>query len=182
MDTTDLRLHTSSIRADIAFRAGRYDDAVVWLDAHARDRSRTLPGAVPVDCAVLESVGARGRGPTRTMRESRSKRPGRCPTSPAGTAGPSSSRRARRCSTATPDGIDRGHRGGARDHAARHRAHASRRRRVIGGRASGAVAARSARPLRERPARRSTPTGSGRRSATRAAPCPAPAPSPGSRA
>ncbi len=48
MDTADLRLHSASIRADIALRAGRYEDAVTWLDV-AREILRSLPGAVPVD-------------------------------------------------------------------------------------------------------------------------------------
>ena len=62
MDTTDLRLHTSSIRADIAFRARRYDDALAWLDA-SREILRTLPGAVPVDslCWRVWALAAMGR-------------------------------------------------------------------------------------------------------------------------
>ena len=48
MDTADLRLHSASIRADIALRVGRYEDAVAWLDV-SRQILQTLPGAVPVD-------------------------------------------------------------------------------------------------------------------------------------
>ncbi len=62
MDTSDLRLHTSSIRADIAFRAGRYDDALAWLDV-SREILQTLPGAVPVDslCWRVWALAAVGR-------------------------------------------------------------------------------------------------------------------------
>jgi DNA-binding NarL/FixJ family response regulator len=62
MDTTDLRLHTASIRADIAFRAGRYDDALAWLEV-SREILQTLPGAVPVDslCWRVWAFAAVGR-------------------------------------------------------------------------------------------------------------------------
>jgi DNA-binding CsgD family transcriptional regulator/tetratricopeptide (TPR) repeat protein len=62
MDTADLRLHTSSIRADIAFRAGRYDEALAWLDV-TREILQTLPGAVPVDslCWRVWALAATGQ-------------------------------------------------------------------------------------------------------------------------
>ena len=48
MDTSDLRLHSVGIRADIALRAGRYADALGWLDV-ACDILHALPGVVPSD-------------------------------------------------------------------------------------------------------------------------------------
>ena len=62
MDTPDLRLHTTSIRADLALRQGRYDDAVAWLDV-TRDLQRSLPGAVPIDalCWRVWGLAAAGR-------------------------------------------------------------------------------------------------------------------------
>jgi DNA-binding CsgD family transcriptional regulator/tetratricopeptide (TPR) repeat protein len=62
MDTFDLRLHTTSIRADIALRAGRYEEAVVWLDS-TREMMRSLPGAVPIDalCWRVWALAAAGR-------------------------------------------------------------------------------------------------------------------------
>ena len=62
MDTFDLRLHTTSIRADIALRAGRYEEAVEWLD-RTREMMRSLPGAVPIDalCWRVWALAAVGR-------------------------------------------------------------------------------------------------------------------------
>ncbi len=62
MDTFDLRLHTTSIRADIALRAGRYEEAVAWLE-RTREMMRSLPGAVPIDalCWRAWALAAVGR-------------------------------------------------------------------------------------------------------------------------
>jgi DNA-binding CsgD family transcriptional regulator len=62
LDTFDLRLHTTSIRADIAMRAGRYEEAVEWLE-RTREMMRSLPGAVPIDalCWRVWALAAAGR-------------------------------------------------------------------------------------------------------------------------
>jgi DNA-binding CsgD family transcriptional regulator/tetratricopeptide (TPR) repeat protein len=46
--TTDLTLHTASMRADIALRDHRYDDAIHWLEV-GREIQRAMPGLVPMD-------------------------------------------------------------------------------------------------------------------------------------
>ena len=121
MDTFDLRLHTTSIRADIALRAGRYEEAVEWLD-RTREMMRSLPGVGSDRRAVLASVGAR-RGavvtamPTAALEEARqmpdlARWYGRPVVVAAGAA----------LLEGDDDGVDRAHRGSARDHAHGHRA------------------------------------------------------------
>jgi SAM-dependent methyltransferase len=55
MDTSDLRLHSVGIRADVELRAGRYQEALGWLDA-ARDILHALPGVVPSDAICWRAV------------------------------------------------------------------------------------------------------------------------------
>ena len=179
MDTTDLRLHTSSIRADIAFRARRYDDALEWLDA-SREILRTLPWCCSCRLAVLESVGARGCG--QTGRGASRSRRGAADARPRALVRPERRRwrRERRCSTATRKASTapwERRRGACRS--------TSRSMRLL---AAELLAGESAvRWLREaldlyengrRDARRGPrPAGAPRRRRA----CPAPAPSPGSR-
>jgi DNA-binding CsgD family transcriptional regulator len=58
----DLRLHTASMRADIAFRAGRWDDAVGWCE-RGTELARSMPGVVPIDtaCWLPWALAAAGR-------------------------------------------------------------------------------------------------------------------------
>jgi DNA-binding CsgD family transcriptional regulator len=46
--TPDLLLHTASMRGDIAMRAGRWDDALRWIE-HSASIQREMPGVVPID-------------------------------------------------------------------------------------------------------------------------------------
>lgn len=60
--TDDLLLHTLSIRADIALRHGRYDEAVELLERSA-EIVRAMPGIVPIDspCWLVWALAAVGR-------------------------------------------------------------------------------------------------------------------------
>jgi len=60
--TDDLRLHTISMRADIALRHGRYDEAIELLERSA-EIVRAMPGIVPIDspCWLVWALAAVGR-------------------------------------------------------------------------------------------------------------------------
>jgi DNA-binding CsgD family transcriptional regulator/tetratricopeptide (TPR) repeat protein len=62
MPTSDLRLHTTSMRADIALRQGRYDDAIAHLRTTV-EIMRSLPGIVPMDapCWLPWALAVAGR-------------------------------------------------------------------------------------------------------------------------
>ena len=60
--TDDLRLHTLSMRGDIALRHGRYDDTIAYLE-RCVDIMRTMPGIVPIDapCWLVWGLSAVNR-------------------------------------------------------------------------------------------------------------------------
>ena len=60
--TPDLLLQTANMRGDIALRAGRWTEAVHWLDRSA-ELARTMPGVVPMDsmCWLPWALAAAGR-------------------------------------------------------------------------------------------------------------------------
>jgi ATP/maltotriose-dependent transcriptional regulator MalT len=62
LPTDDLRLHSYSIRADLAFRLGKYEDAARWLET-CTAIMHTMPGIVPIDspCWLPLAYAALGR-------------------------------------------------------------------------------------------------------------------------
>jgi DNA-binding CsgD family transcriptional regulator len=62
LPTLDMKLHLTSMRADIALRAGRYDDAIAWFEQCDALMSE-MPGAVPMDapCWHVWALAAAGR-------------------------------------------------------------------------------------------------------------------------
>ncbi len=97
--TPDLRLHSSSVRADIAMRRGRYAEAVEHYE-ECVEIMRAMPGIVPNDapCWIVWALAAAGRADdaARALEEAR-----RGLTWPGGTAGPWCWRRPRACWPAT---------------------------------------------------------------------------------
>jgi DNA-binding NarL/FixJ family response regulator len=72
--TADLAIHTYGIRADIALRAGRYDEGLDWCERGV-DLIRALPGGMPSDapCWLVWARAAAGRpeAAARALREAR---------------------------------------------------------------------------------------------------------------
>jgi DNA-binding CsgD family transcriptional regulator/tetratricopeptide (TPR) repeat protein len=62
LPNVDLKLHLTSMRADIALRAGRYDEAIGWFEECDALMSQ-MPGAVPMDapCWLVWALAAAGR-------------------------------------------------------------------------------------------------------------------------
>jgi DNA-binding CsgD family transcriptional regulator len=62
LPTDDLRLHSCSVRADIAMRAGQYDAATRWF-VEVVDIMRRMPGVVPMDgpCWLVWALIGAGR-------------------------------------------------------------------------------------------------------------------------
>jgi DNA-binding NarL/FixJ family response regulator len=62
LPTDDLRLHTAGMRGEIALRAGRWADAIGWLERSA-ELARAMPGVVPMDsmCWLPWALAAAGR-------------------------------------------------------------------------------------------------------------------------
>src|SRR5204862_1060093 len=60
--TADLAIHTYGIRADVAFREGRYDDALLWSE-RCVELIRSSPGGMPSDapCWSVWALAAVGR-------------------------------------------------------------------------------------------------------------------------
>ncbi len=60
--TPDLLLHTAAMRGDIALRAGRWAEAIHWLERSA-ELARAMPGVVPMDsiCWLPWVLAAAGR-------------------------------------------------------------------------------------------------------------------------
>ncbi len=60
--TGDLRIHSTSVRADIACRRGRYDECAGWFETCV-ELMRGMPGVVPNDapCWVIWGLAAAGR-------------------------------------------------------------------------------------------------------------------------
>jgi DNA-binding CsgD family transcriptional regulator len=60
--TPDLLLHTASMRGEIAVRAGRWGEAVRWLERSA-ELARAMPGVVPISslCMLPWAFAAAGR-------------------------------------------------------------------------------------------------------------------------
>ena len=60
--TPDLRLHTVSMRGDIALRRGDWDEAVRWMEL-GTELARSMPGVVPMDsiCWLPWAYAAAGR-------------------------------------------------------------------------------------------------------------------------
>ena len=60
--TSEMRLHTASIRSDLALRQGRYDDAVALCELTESIR-RAMPGIAPSDspCWLVWALAANGR-------------------------------------------------------------------------------------------------------------------------
>ena len=60
--TADLAIHTYGIRADVAFREGRYDDALLWSE-RCVELIRSSPGGMPSDapCWLVWALAAVGR-------------------------------------------------------------------------------------------------------------------------
>jgi DNA-binding CsgD family transcriptional regulator/tetratricopeptide (TPR) repeat protein len=60
--TGDLRIHSTSVRGDIACRRGRYDEGARWFEACV-ELMRGMPGVVPNDapCWVVWALAAAGR-------------------------------------------------------------------------------------------------------------------------
>jgi DNA-binding CsgD family transcriptional regulator/tetratricopeptide (TPR) repeat protein len=59
---SDVLLHTTGVRGDVALRRGRYVEAVRWL-AEATRMAREMPGAVPMDapCYLVWALAGAGR-------------------------------------------------------------------------------------------------------------------------
>ncbi len=72
--TADLSIHTYGIRADIAIRAGRYEEGLDWCQ-RCVDLVRALPGGMPSDssCWLVWAYAAVGRldDAARALREAR---------------------------------------------------------------------------------------------------------------
>ncbi|HET9051819.1 MAG TPA: AAA family ATPase [Candidatus Dormibacteraeota bacterium] len=62
LPTDEVRLHALGIRADVALRRGRYEDAVHWCRV-AADIMRSMPGIVPTDtsCYLVWALAGAGR-------------------------------------------------------------------------------------------------------------------------
>jgi DNA-binding NarL/FixJ family response regulator len=62
LPTLDVKLHVATMRADIALRAGRYDDAIDWFE-RCDELMAEMPGAVPMDapCWLVWALAAAGR-------------------------------------------------------------------------------------------------------------------------
>jgi DNA-binding CsgD family transcriptional regulator/tetratricopeptide (TPR) repeat protein len=65
--TDDIRLHSFGVRGDIALRAGRYDEAVQWLQ-RCKEIMDSMPGIVPMDspCWLVWALAASGRADDAT--------------------------------------------------------------------------------------------------------------------